>query len=64
VAADLDDPRPRAELAASLDRLSGEAEGLAGVTQALGRLRADPDLAWRWLALAFLAEEIADEGDA
>jgi hypothetical protein len=64
LADDLDEPRPRAELAASLERLSGEAQGLAQVTRALDRLRADPELAWRWLALAFLAEEISDEGEA
>jgi hypothetical protein len=64
LADDLDEPPPRAELAASLDRLSEEAQGLAQVTRALDRLRADPELAWRWLALAFLAEEISDEGEA
>jgi hypothetical protein len=64
LADDLDEPRPRAELAASLERLSEEAQGLAQVTRALDRLRADPELAWRWLALAFLAEEISDEGEA
>ena len=64
LADDLDDPRSRAELIASLDRLTGEADGLPGVVRGLDRLRDDPELAWRSLALAFLAAEIADEGEA
>jgi hypothetical protein len=62
LAADLDAPTPRAGLAAALERLSADAHGLPAVTRALDRLRADPELAWRLLALALLAEEIADEG--
>jgi hypothetical protein len=63
LADDLDDPERRAELAASLDRLGADADGLAGVTRALDRLRADSDLAWRQVALSLLAAEIASEGE-
>jgi hypothetical protein len=64
LARDLDAPEYRSELAAALDRLHAEAAGLEGVTRALDNLRSDGDLAWRWLACAFLAAEIADEGGA
>jgi hypothetical protein len=64
LAADLDGPAARAELAAALERLHAEVAGLDGVTRALDRLRSDGDLAWRWLACALLAAEIADEEEA
>jgi hypothetical protein len=57
-------PRPRLEeleLAAALDRLAADAAGLPVVSAALAALRGEPDLAWRSLALALLADELADE---
>ena len=62
LAADLDTPQRREDAVRALDGLAAQSEGLAGVTAALDRLRGDPDLAWRWLACALLAEELA-EGD-
>jgi len=59
LAAELDTPERRAALAAALDALADEAEGLPSVTEALDGLRADPELAWRSLALALLADELA-----
>jgi hypothetical protein len=61
LAAELDAPERRAALAAALDRLATEAEGLAVVSDALAALRSEPDLAWRSLALALLADELTDE---
>ena len=61
LAAELDTPERRAALAAALDRLAAEAEGLPVVSEALAALRAEPELAWRSLALALLADELADE---
>jgi hypothetical protein len=61
LADELDTPERRHALAAALDGLVPEAEGLASVTAALGVLRSQPDLAWRSLALALLADELADE---
>lgn len=61
LATEIDAPERRAALAAALDRLTAEAEGLPTVTEALRSLRSDPDLAWRSLALALLADELADE---
>jgi hypothetical protein len=63
LADDLDAEERRDQLAAALDVLRTAASGLDVVTRALDRLRADDDLAWRWLACALLAEEISDEGD-
>jgi len=59
LAAELDTPARRAALAAALAALAAEAEGLPAVVEALGALRADPELAWRSLALALLADELA-----
>jgi hypothetical protein len=61
LADELDTPERRAALAAGLDGLRPEAEGLPAVTEALDLLRSQPDLAWRSLALALLADELADE---
>jgi hypothetical protein len=63
LADDLDSEERRDRLAAALGDLRTAAAGLERVTLALDRLRADDGLAWRWLALALLAEEISDEGD-
>jgi hypothetical protein len=60
LAADLDSPDRRADAARALDRLAAQADGLAAVTAALERLRADSELGWRWLACALLAEELAE----
>lgn len=61
LASELDTPDRRNELAAALDRLAAEAQGLPAVTEALRALRSDPDLGWRSLALALLADELAHE---
>jgi hypothetical protein len=61
LATELDSPERRRALAVALDGLAGQAEGLATVTEALGALRAEPELAWRSLALALLADELAGE---
>ena len=58
---ELDRPGRRAALAAALDRLAVAAEGLPVVSSALRALLGDPDLAWRSLALALLADELADQ---
>jgi hypothetical protein len=59
LAGDLDAPERRAELARGLEALRTEADGLVVVADALSRLLADPALAWRVLAVALLAEELA-----
>jgi hypothetical protein len=64
VASDLDAPEHRHVLAGELRRLREGAEGLASVSATLDRLQADPDLAWRWLACALLAEELVGEETA
>jgi hypothetical protein len=61
LAGDLDRPERRARLAAALTSLEEQATGLPAVTRAVAALRGDPELAWRWLACALLADEIADE---
>lgn len=61
LAADLDGPDRRAELAAALDDLHAHADGLAHVRAALERLRGDSDASWRWLAAALLADELSSE---
>ena len=61
LAADLDDPDRRAELGRALAALRGEAARLAVVRDALGRLLADTELAWRTFAISLLAEELGGE---
>jgi len=61
LASEIDTPERRAALARALGGLEPEAEGLPAVAEALAGLRADPDLAWRSLALALLADELAGE---
>jgi hypothetical protein len=61
LANELDTPERRAALGRALDALAGGAAGLPAVTDALESLRAEPDLAWRSLALALLADELADD---
>jgi len=59
LANELDTPERRAALGQALDGLAEDAEGLPAVTAALDSLRSEPDLAWRSLALALLADELA-----
>jgi hypothetical protein len=61
LAAELDTPERRAALAAALEKLVGEADGLPTVSAALAALGGEPELAWRSLALALLADELAGE---
>ena len=61
LSAELDTPERRQALSEALDALADEAEGLSTVTEALDLLRSEPDLAWRSLALALLADELAEE---
>jgi hypothetical protein len=58
LAAELDAPERRAALDAALAGL--ETAGLPRVAGAVETLRGDPETAWRTLALALLADEIAD----
>jgi hypothetical protein len=61
LAEELDRPDRRAALEHALDGLAGDAEGLPAVSAGLAILRAEPELAWRILALALLADELAGE---
>jgi hypothetical protein len=61
LAAELDSPERRRSLAAALEDLAGDADGLPTVAAGLATLRGDEDLAWRTLGLALLADELADE---
>jgi hypothetical protein len=61
LSAELDTPERRRALSEALDGLAGQADGLPVVTEALDALRSEPDLAWRSLALALLADELAEE---
>ena len=55
------DPALRAELAAGLEALQPEIDGLRGATEALRLLGRDGDLAWQCYAMSLLAEHLADE---
>jgi hypothetical protein len=61
LADELNTAERRAALAAALQELAPAASGLPNVASALDNLLADPDLAWRSLALALLADELAGE---
>ena len=61
LAAELDTGPRRAALAHALDALAAEADGLPVVTAALDALRTEPELAWRSLSVALLADELVDE---
>lgn len=61
LANDLDAPEARAELAAGLERLAGESEGLPVVSTALAGLRADEELAWGCYAWALLADAVSSD---
>ena len=58
LAADLDSPERRAALDSALAAL--DTSGLPRVTAAVDTLRSDSDRAWRTLALALLADELAE----
>ena len=58
LAAELDAPERRQALDAALAAL--DTSGLPRVAEAVRELRDEPDLAWRALALALLADEIAE----
>jgi hypothetical protein len=58
LAAELDSPERRDALDAALAAL--DTSGLPRVREVVATLRADPERAWRTLALALLADEIAD----
>ena len=58
LAAELDAPERRAALDGALAAL--DTSGLPRVAKALETLRSDPDAAWRTLALALLADELAE----
>jgi hypothetical protein len=61
LADDLDSPSRRAELQDALWVLKEHAEGLPRATYLLEALIDEPDLAWRSLAVALLAEELGEE---
>jgi hypothetical protein len=58
LAAELDSPARREELDAALAAL--DTSGLPRIAEAVKTLRSDPETAWRTLALALLADELAD----
>jgi hypothetical protein len=59
LAGELDTPERREALLGALRAL--DADGLPRVAEGLNALQAEPDLAWRSLGLALLADELADE---
>lgn len=63
LAEDLDAPDRRAALAAALDGLRADAEGLRGAREAIALLLGDGDLAWQAYAMALIAEALADDSD-
>lgn len=58
LAAELDSPERRRELDAALAAL--DTSGLPRIAEAVQTLRSEPEAAWRSLALALLADELAD----
>ena len=61
LAQDLESPERREALEDALAALVPAANGLVRVARSLAELRSQPDLAWRWLALVLLAEELAGD---
>jgi hypothetical protein len=59
LAAELDTPERREALASALGAL--DASGLPRVEEGLNTLQAEPELAWRSLGLALLADELAED---
>lgn len=63
VAEDLDAPAAREALRTGLEALRPEAAGLRGVSEALGLLVRDADLAWQAFACALVAEALGEGPD-
>lgn len=61
LAGDLDEPGRREAFEDVLAALVPTAEGLPRITAKLAELRSQPDLAWHWLAVVLLAEELAGD---
>ena len=61
LADDLDDPGRGAALEEALRALADDAAGLPRVSARLAELRAEPEVAWRWYALALLADELGSD---
>jgi hypothetical protein len=61
LAEELDSPTARLEVERELARLEEAAAALRAVSGAVAILRADRDRAWRWVALALLADELVEE---
>ena len=59
LAAELDSPERRKALHTALSGLA--ADGLPAVSAGLAALLGEPELAWRCLGLALLADELAEE---
>jgi len=59
LAVELDSPERRKALQIALSGLT--AEGLPSVSEGLSALLEEPEIAWRCLGLALLADELADE---
>jgi hypothetical protein len=59
LAAELDRPERREELARGLARARAQADGLSGVSAALDRLLGDAQLAWHAFAAGLIGEELA-----
>jgi hypothetical protein len=58
---DLDAPEPRRRLDEAIRVAGAHASGLPRVQAALELPAADPERAWRWAALALLADELGAE---
>jgi hypothetical protein len=61
LAADLDSPEAREQLAAGLAELEQETTGLRGAGEALRVLQLDSDLAWQCYAAALLADDLSGD---
>ena len=61
LAADLDAPNRRLQLERNLAALRSEADPFPTVSAALDALLADPDLAWRALAAALIADDLEED---
>jgi hypothetical protein len=61
LAEELDSATRRLEVERELVGLEEAAVDLRAVGGAVAKLRADPDRAWRWVALALLADDLVEE---
>ena len=59
LAAELDSPERRKALHTALSEL--EVDGLPAVSQGVSALQGEPELAWRCLGLALLADELSED---